>query len=121
MNKFAKYPGLILLIFFTCQGCENNMTTLPHYRKKQTGVEEGKQIEIFYSQNAKIKAKLNAPVMLRYQVDSSYLEFPKTLHVDFFNDTMKVESKMDALYGKYLQYKNKVYLRDSVVVKNILK
>jgi LPS export ABC transporter protein LptC len=28
---------------------------------------------------------------------------------------------MDALYGKYLQNQNKVFLRDSVVVKNILK
>ncbi len=28
---------------------------------------------------------------------------------------------MDAKYGKYLQNQNKVFLRDSVVVKNILK
>ena len=69
---------------------------------------------------ARVKGKLTAPYMLRYQLaDSPYAEFPRTLHVDFYNDTMKVESQLDALYGKYLQNQEKVFLRDSVVVKNL--
>ncbi len=43
--------------------------------------------------------------------------FPGTLHVDFYNDSMQVESQLDAHYGKYLQNQDKVFLRDSVVVK----
>lgn len=71
---------------------------------------------------AKVKGKLTAPFMLRYQrADSPYAEFPRTLHVDFYDSAMVVESQLDALYGKYLQNQDKVYLRDSVVVKNILK
>jgi LPS export ABC transporter protein LptC len=34
---------------------------------------------------------------------------------------MQVESQMDAHYGKWLQNQDKVFLRDSVVVKNLLK
>jgi hypothetical protein len=116
--------GLITLLVPACilfSSCENNMNKIPAYRKKQIAVEEVKQIETYYSQDAKIKAKLTSPYMLRYQTDSPYVEFPRTLHVDFYNDSMKVESKMDALYGKYRQYENKVFLKDSVVVKNILK
>jgi len=71
---------------------------------------------------AKVKGKLTAPYMLRYQLlDSPYAEFPRTLHVDFYNDSMKTESQLDSRYGKYLQNQDKVYLRDSVVVKNIMK
>jgi LPS export ABC transporter protein LptC len=71
---------------------------------------------------AKVKGKLTAPYMLRFQrADSPYAEFPRTLHVDFYNDTMRIESQLDAHYGKYLQNQEKVFLRDSVVVKNILK
>jgi LPS export ABC transporter protein LptC len=77
---------------------------------------------------AKVKGRLTAPYMLRFQrADSPYAEFPRTLHVDFFKDsvgpkeTPQIESQMDALYGKYLQNQEKVFLRDSVVVKNILK
>ena len=74
------------------------------------------------SENAKVKAKLTAPYMRRKELDSSYVEFPKTLHVDFYNDsTQKIESVMDAHYGKWQEQDAKVLLRDSVVVKNILK
>jgi LPS export ABC transporter protein LptC len=34
---------------------------------------------------------------------------------------MRTESQLDAHYGKYLMNQEMVYLRDSVVVKNILK
>jgi LPS export ABC transporter protein LptC len=71
---------------------------------------------------ARVKGKLTAPYMLRYQLaDSPYSEFPRSLHVDFYNDSMKTESQLDARYGKYLQNQDKVYLRDSVVVKNLTK
>ena len=65
--------------------------------------------------------------MYRYQIaagspsDSPYIEFPKTLHIDFFNDSMVKESQVDAKYGKYREWENKVFLKDSVVVINVLK
>jgi LPS export ABC transporter protein LptC len=72
--------------------------------------------------SAKVKGKLTAPYMLTFQrADSPYAEFPRTLHVDFYNDSMQIESQMDAHYGKYLQNQEKVFLRDSVVVKNLIK
>lgn len=71
---------------------------------------------------AKVKGKLTAPYMLRIpRADSPYAEFPKSLHVDFYNDSLKIESQLDARYGKYLVNQDKVFLKDSVVVKNILK
>lgn len=84
--------------------------------------EEGHNIESYMSEGALVKGKLTAPFMLRFQrADSPYAEFPKSLHVDFYNAAKVVESQLDARYGKYLQNQNKVFLRDSVVVKNILK
>ncbi len=47
------------------------------------------------SENAKVKAKLTAPYMRRSEMDSPYVEFPNTLHVDFYNDSLKIESVMD--------------------------
>ena len=75
------------------------------------------------SQNGVMKARLTSPFMLRHQADadSSYMEFPKTLHVDFYNDSVKIESILDALYARYREYERKVFLKDSVVVINILK
>jgi LPS export ABC transporter protein LptC len=115
-------------------GCDtgtNTKDTASAGPRKQNP-EEGWQIESLMSESGKVKGKLRAPYMLRYQKsDSPYAEFPRSLHVDFFKDSVEpgkpigdsiiVESRMDAKYGKYLQNQNKVFLRDSVVVKNILK
>ncbi len=101
--------------------CENNMKNLPSFRQKHISIDEGKQITAFMSENAKVKAKLTAPYMRRNEVDSPYVEFPQSLHVDFYNDSLLIESIMDARYGKWREIDGKVLLRDSVVVKNILK
>ncbi|HTQ65171.1 MAG TPA: LPS export ABC transporter periplasmic protein LptC [Puia sp.] len=108
-----------ILILFS--SCENDEKDLPSFRKKQISIDVGKEITAYMSEDAKVKAKLTSPYMLRNEADSAYIEFPKTLHVDFYNDSMVVESKLDALYGKWYESDSKVFLRDSVIVKNILK
>jgi len=118
---FKFLPFLLVTgIFFSA--CENNVKDLPNNGKRQPIPEEGSLVESYMSEGAKVKGKLTAPYMLRYQqADTPYTEFPRTLHVDFFNDSMRIESQLDARYGKYLPNQNKVFLRDSVLVKNILK
>jgi LPS export ABC transporter protein LptC len=101
--------------------CENDQKSLPDFRSKRTALEEGHVIEGYISEHGQVKAKLTAPLMYRYQADTSYTEFPKTLHVDFYNDSMQKESKLDAHYGKYKEWESKVYLRDSVVVVDLVK
>lgn len=110
--------AFVISCFFVCS-CENNMDTVKDLGKKKIGVEEALNIESFLSQNGIVKARLTAPLMLRYQYDTPKVEFPKTLHVNFFDINMKVESQLNAKYGNYLENQNKVYLRDSVVVFNI--
>ena len=91
------------LSLFLCglfAGCENNVKDLPNYRQKQISVDEGKKITAFMSENAKVKAKLAAPYMRRREMDSPYVQFTNTLHVDFYNDSLVIESVMDCLYGK---------------------
>ncbi len=65
--------------------------------KKKAAVEEAIQVTSYMSQEGLMKAKLSSPYMLRHQSDSAYIEFPRTLHVDFYNDSLKVESILDAL------------------------
>ncbi len=114
-----KYLAALLAgCFFVCS-CENDMEVVQDRSKKKIGVEEAKNIESYMSQNGKMKAKLTAPLMLRYQYDTPKVEFPKTLHVNFFNDSLKVESQLNAMYANYLENENKVFLRDSVVVFNV--
>ena len=86
--------------------------------KKKIGIEEATNIESLLSQEGKLKARLTAPYMLRYQFDTPKVEFTKTLKVDFYGDGMKLESKLSANYAMYKENENKVFLKDSIVVYN---
>lgn len=98
--------------------CENDQRTLDELTKPKAMVEEAKNIETYLSQGSTLKAKLWAPYMLRYSSDTVFVEFPRTLHVNFFDSLGRVDSHLDAHYGKYYETINKVYLRDSVLVYN---
>jgi LPS export ABC transporter protein LptC len=108
-------PCVVCLIL---SSCENSQKEIDALTSSKPMIEEARVVESYLSQNGKIKAKLTAPLMLRLtgRSDSSYIECPRTLHSDFYDDSSKVETWVDSKYGKYLETQNKVYLRDSVVV-----
>ena|ERR1043166_719619 len=103
---------------FFISACENDPKMIEDWSKKKEMVEVGKNIEAYLSQENKVKAKLTAPLMLRH-TDTLYTEFPNGLHVDFYDDSTKIESWVDSKHGKYFENIDKVYLWDSVVVINV--
>lgn len=109
---------LFLNLLFT--SCGNTDEEVSQYNSKALGIEEIKNADINYTLGGNAKAKLTSPLMLRVQDVSPYVEFPKKLHVDFFNEAGKPDSKLDALYGKYMEQESKVFLRDSVRVINVV-
>jgi len=123
--RFLRSHNILLMAFlagcFVLYGCENDLKDLPGKKDKRAALDEGHNIEIYMSRNGKVQGKLTAPLMYIYQADPAYTEFPKTLHVDFYNDSLIVESQLDAGYAKDRSWENKVYLRDSVIVINKLK
>lgn len=122
MNKlvsiFHNYFVAAALVISCCfvYGCENDEKQIDEWVKDKRMMEEAIQVESYLSQEGKMQAKLVAPLMYRLLTDSVYVEFPRSLHVDFYDDSTRIESWLDARYGKYFENLNKVYLRDSVVV-----
>ncbi len=98
--------------------CENDINQVNQLNIRKLGIDEATNIESYYSQSGKMKAKLSAPIMLRYQLDTSKVEFTKGLHVDFYDDSLKIESQLNAKFGRYFENDNKVFLQDSIVVFN---
>lgn len=112
----------LTFLVFACLflwSCENDVEKVNATNERKPNIEEAFRVESFLSQAGMQRAKLVAPYMKRYTMDTSYLEFPRSLHVNFFDSTGKVESQVQALYGKYLETQSKVYLRDSVVAFNV--
>ena len=110
---------ILCLTLFIVISCENDPKDIENWTKKAELREEAKTVESYLSDGGVMKAKLTAPLMYRYQRDTIYTEFPNTLHVDFYGDSVKIESWLFAKYGIYYDNLNKVYLRDSVVVINV--
>ena len=122
INSSSRKKILKAAILCSCLfvfGCENDEGEIKKWTIKKDMVDEVRNVQSIFSQRGVLKAILVSPLMLQYQTDTIAVEFPKTLHVDFFDSTGKKESQLDARYGKFFQSLNKVFLRDSVVVANI--
>lgn len=97
-------------------GCENDLNKIREMQQSKLSVDEVKEVTSYLSTGGKLKAKLTAPFMLRYYDSVPRVEFPNTLHVDFYNDSMQVESYLDAKQASYYEQQSRVILTDSVVV-----
>lgn len=121
MNSFGKYKTLLALLIIGCPflfSCENSREDIQKLTSKKIGIERAKDVTILYTIGELAQARITAPLMLRHEVAKPFLEFPNTIHVVFFDDSLHVESKLRANYAKYLESESKVFLRDSVVVFN---
>jgi hypothetical protein len=88
MTKFFRYTSFLkkaafLSGCFFIYACENDPKVIEQWTGNKVMVEEVKNMESFFSQGGRMRAKLSAPLMLRYQADTIYVEFPKTLQVNF--------------------------------------
>ncbi|MEO6948953.1 MAG: LPS export ABC transporter periplasmic protein LptC [Ginsengibacter sp.] len=123
MINRRKYDYIILAVLilgcFFVSSCENSKDDIAQLSgTNRIGIEEAKGVTIVYNIGAKTSARVSAPLMLRHQESVPFIEFTKTIHVDFFDDSLQVESKLDAHYAKYFEAESKVFLKDSVVVFN---
>ncbi len=110
---------IILLSSIYLMSCENDEKKVNALFEKKLGVDKILNVTSYMSQKGKMKAKLIAPIMLRFQDTSSRIELPKTLHIDFYDSIMHIESKLDAQFARYYENDNKVFLQDSIRVYNI--
>jgi LPS export ABC transporter protein LptC len=124
MINFNRHKNIFFQAAIICSclfvySCENDEGEIKKWTQKVVMVDEVREVQSIFSDGGLLKAKLAAPLMLRYQADTVYMEFPKKLHVDFFDSTGKKESQLDARYGKYFESGKKVFLKDSVVVASV--
>jgi LPS export ABC transporter protein LptC len=120
-NKNTKLAVALISSCFFMLSCENNVNEVQALSTRIGGIDVGKDVSIFISTDGKMKAKLMAPLMRKYLLDSGRMvEFPNTLKVDFYKDSLHIESKLSADYANYKEEENKIFLKDNVIVYNVL-
>jgi LPS export ABC transporter protein LptC len=118
--RHINYWAALIGCCFFLQACENDLREVKELYDRPLNVETMDTIVSYISQGGKTRAKLTSAYMVRTQDTLPRVEFPRRLHVDFYNDSLlQPESFLDARYGRYYEGRNQVFLRDSVRVYNI--
>lgn len=114
---------IALILFFSIPffySCKNDLAEINKISSlEDANVEIGKKIELLYSTNGKVRARLIAPLLLRHRTKIPFTEMPNGLKLYFYNDSMVSESKLTAKYGITYEKSNEMIVRDSVVVINL--
>lgn len=97
--------SITLLLLLGLSSCENDIAvvnSITSDTERKLPIESGKNVEIIYSDSARIRAKLNAVQLDRYagkENKKGYMELPKGLKVIFYDENRKEQTKLTADYG----------------------
>jgi len=111
---------LLILIYFSLSGCSNELDEV----KEVTAVsdtlpgESAYNVVMHYSEKGHIQFTLKAEQLDRYSTVSPYIEFPKGLHVMFYDSIGGIKSELTANYAISYEGKKFMEARDDVVVIN---
>jgi LPS export ABC transporter protein LptC len=102
-------------------GCENDLKDLRKISAKEVN-QQGEQytgVDVIYSDSARVKAHMTAPVMINYKVKNPYTEMPKGVKVIFYDNNLNVTSTITSKYAIRRETEKVIELRDNVVGTNI--
>jgi LPS export ABC transporter protein LptC len=109
----------LLLLFFTLASCEPDIEkVLLIADKERFPLETSDNVELLYSDSARVKVKLTAGRMERFVGADPYLELPKGVVVLFYTDSLTVKSSLTANYAVRYVNTNIMEARNDVVVIN---
>lgn len=114
--------GIIAVVMFSAvlPSCKNDMQTVLSLDMVDTLPEmTARDIEILYSEKARIQVKLTSPLLVSKTGDEPVLLFPKGFTVFFYDSLMNLKSTITAEYGISYEKKKLMEARNNVVVENL--
>ena len=120
-NKIIEKPqGLLLVVFLMFLfSCGNKLNELPQSDSPDLENDRAENVSFIFSKNGKTAATIKGDNFVRNdQFKPSYVDLKNNLEAEFYNDSMEVDSKLTANFGRYYPETGNVIVRDSVVVIN---
>ncbi|HLO69855.1 MAG TPA: LPS export ABC transporter periplasmic protein LptC [Flavipsychrobacter sp.] len=111
-------PGILL--FAMVIGCKNDPKEINALVTKGAQQEDkAEDVTILYSDNGNVKMRLYAKEFVKNDVAKPpYTDMRKGLKVEFYGDSLKVESTLTARYARYYEKQGNILIRDSIVIVN---
>lgn len=108
-----------LISFFPLSSCQTDIEKVRMFiSPDKSPVETGTNVELLYSDSAKMRVKMTAPEMNRYEGAKQYVEMPKGVTLLFYDDSMNVNSRLTANYAIRYEPSGKMEAKNNVIVVN---
>jgi LPS export ABC transporter protein LptC len=117
MFKQFNSVSIIFVMCMTIMSCSKTEIKEPIEYKGPIRI--GENVEMFYTEHEQIKVKMNAEEV--HEFISGDREFPKGIHLEFYDEAGKLESTLRANHAYYFKKENQWRGRGKVEVKNIAK
>jgi LPS export ABC transporter protein LptC len=120
---FILLTGITAMFFTTSlSSCKNDVQTVLSLDYVDTLPEvNARDIEIYYSERARVQIKLVSPYLVNKAEEEPVLLFPEGFTVYFYDSLMNVQSTITADYGVSYEKKKIMEARHNVVVENLQK
>ncbi|MBR5027804.1 MAG: LPS export ABC transporter periplasmic protein LptC [Bacteroidales bacterium] len=105
----------VVSLFVLCS-CSNDMDTIRFFEKKEMPLQTLSDAEILRSKDGIVQMRLSAPEINRYDGENARTEYPKGVHVDFYDVNKRVKSTLSCKYAIDLDRKNQIIARNNVVI-----
>ena len=108
--------GLLLLL-----ACENDMEKIKTITSSQNLPElSGQNYEITQSDSGKVKMRVLAPEIIKFsRNEKPYIEFPGGMTAYFYDDSLKIESVIEAKYVIYYEEDKLWEAKNNVEARNL--
>ncbi len=112
----------VVLLSTILPSCKNDVQTVLSLDVVDTLPEmTARDIEILYSEKARVQIKLISPLLVSKSEEEPVLLFPKGFTVFFYDSAMNLKSTITAEYGISYEKKKLMEARNNVVVENLEK
>lgn len=121
-NRGFRFTGMAMfaLLLLFAAGCENDLKEVRNFTQgKKLPLQTGQDIEVQYNDSGQVKIKLKAPQVDEYGGNAPYTEMPKGVNVQFFDDSLKVNTSLRANYAIRKERERFMEAKYNVVVVNV--
>ena len=116
LRRVSRFVACLFATLVLCVGCKDEAADAPIISRDQINVERGQEVEIIYSDSARLRVRVTGPTMLYHTERSNpRQEFPDGTRTFFYDENQQQQSILTGKYALRDERKRQVIVRDSVV------
>jgi len=122
IRYIKKLPAFLGVFFLLLSGCENDIEKINAItNSSELPKVSGTDVEVIYSDSGKVQLKMLADELKQFtNSERPYMEFPKGIHVIFYDDSLNIETEIEANYAIYYNEEKLWEARGDVTLEHII-